>query len=57
MELYTLGSIIINLILLVYVYFYVKFNILHFILIVNAVIFTGIRGIYPVAEGYKKMYV
>ena len=47
-------SFIINLILLVYVYFNVKFNMLYFILIANAVIFTGIRGIYPVTEGDKK---
>ena len=44
-------SYIINLILLIYVYFKVKFNIIYFILITNAVIFTGIRSLYPVLEG------
>ena len=32
----------------------VKFNWLYFILLANAILFTGIRGIYPVLEGEKK---
>lgn len=49
------GTYLINLVLLVIVFFYVKkFNLLYFILLANAIIFTGIRGLYPVSEGERK---
>ena len=48
-------SYFVNLIILVFVFFYVKkFNWLYFILLANAIIFTGIRGLYPVLEDERQ---
>jgi len=50
-----IAAYIINICILIYIFFYVKkFNWLYFILLANAIIFTGIRGIYPVLEGDRK---
>lgn len=50
-----IGTYLLNIVILIYVFFNVKkFNWLYFILLANAIIFTGIRGIYPVLEGEKK---
>jgi len=50
-----IGTYLLNIFILIYVFFNVKkFNWLYFILLANTIIFTGIRGIYPVLEGEKK---
>jgi hypothetical protein len=50
-----IGTYLLNIVILIYIFFNVKkFNWLYFILLANAIIFTGIRGIYPVLEGEKK---
>lgn len=50
-----ISTYVINIFILICVFFFVKkFNWLYFILLANAIIFTGIRGIYPVLEGERK---
>ena len=46
---------IINICILFYIFFNVKkFNWLYFVLLANGIIFTGIRGLYPVLENERK---
>ena len=50
-----ISTYIVNIFILIYVFFFVKkFHWLYFLLLANAIIFTGIRGIYPVLEGERK---